>query len=412
MNAGLGVMALPAFQAGPDSSGPSFSTPALGASFGLDGVIEVAPVSGFDGQIGLSLWSMVGVASSSSTQTFSGPGVLVVPGYSTPANTQITLTTNNDGVGTGGNSAITLDGQAGAAVNLPTNNNANTDAISVILGTGSNDPGFLYQGIFASADDNRSGAFAAGANSTGGVFVASGDLTGLTVTTNTARDVLYTGGDITFGFGNSVSGDNAFSGFAGPSVRLLNQDITTDTIVDVPELATTTPANEFPLYTDSRDEQLNSFYYGASGGFSMSHTISNDVTLNLGGKLGLYAMNTSFKGSETYRVSGGEPTSVDQTATLANGPTASDNGMAYSAGITAGLTKSITPNVDIGFNFGADYLSRVATLKRSAPIAVTSSTVSSTGGTTTYTTVNSSTPTLTFGSMVAWKATASVMGHF
>ena len=232
------------------------------------------------------------------------------------------------------------------------------------------------------------------------------DLTGLKLTTSTTRNFIGAGADIMLGLGGSDSGDTKISGFAGPSFKLIGQNVVTDVTVDLPERAS---GDTFPLYVDSRTENLDSFYYGGLAGVSLSHSLSPDVTLNFGGRVGLYAVNTAFKGSETYTVG-------SQTASLANGPSASDMGLAYALAVNGGVTKKINDKMDFGVNLGADFLSRVATLSKPAAsptLSTNTYTSADDDGALTYNTPQTlASPILTFGSMITWRATASLTGHF
>ena len=400
VSGGALVFALPAYASAPGV--------VIAGTVSVDGKVDVDPVGVFDGQIGYSFSTFFGGGNNTTTQTFTGPGVLTVPGYSTPTGT-IDLATTSTGVNAAASSDITRNGQnqfAGDPNPPLTAVPGDADVYGILPGNGANPGAFYYGGIFRGGPNDSAGAFGAIGAPDGGIFIASGDLTGLTLTTSTTRYVYGANGDITLGLGGSDTGDTKITGFAGPSFKLMGQNVVTDTTVDIPERAS---GAAFPLYVDSRSETLNSFYFGGLAGVNLSHQVSPDLTVNAGGKVGLYAVNSTFQGSETYTVG-------SQTATLANGPSASDMGMAYSLAVNGGVTKKINEKMDFGVNLGADFLSRVATVTKSTA----SPTVSTTGygpgsddGTVAYNTPQTfAAPILTFGSMITWRASASLTGHF
>ena len=373
--AGVIALSLPAVETGAFGTGdidlPSEPTTTYGISFGGDAYIDLGQHGDFDVFIGASGFGAIASGTSSTAMELEGQGALVIPGYTTPTDYDITLTTNSVGLG------------GAVSANSTTNQDGETNGVDLAPGTGAafgwgvnpdddfgTTPAFLFGGVFADSDDDRSGAFGAVADEDGSILIAIGDLTGVVVTQDVTQHVAYYGGDITLGL-SGANGNVQLTGYAGPSYLFLGRDVVSTTTVDFPELgddnATTggvASPLEFPMYSLTRDETIATHYVGGVAGLSASTPVGEGMLLTIGGEGGLYATHTTATGMETASVFGGDPSPTPDPTEVANtiGLDLVDNSYAFTLGGNAALTVPVGQNMQISFGAGAEYLSRVATL--------------------------------------------------
>jgi hypothetical protein len=381
----------------------------LGISLGIDASIPIGLHGDMETALRIYAFGMLGHASGSVTNTYTGSGVVVIPGYTTPGGTTIALATNS-GASTASSTITHTNPQGGVANSAVAAAAATQNLYGVTIAPGSNS--FSYAGASVGAGGVVAAYGAVGATD-GGIFIAAGDLTGLAITTSFVQDVIYLGKDITLALSGD-HGDWSVTGYAGPSYRFLGQRNTTNVAVDIPELE---PAAGilFPDYSMNRVEDLTSHYLGGVVGGEISTAVSATTTLTLGAEGGLYYTIDSLSGRESYTVANGQLVPVPST-TVDNANTAagSANGLAFAARGNAAFTVSLAENRQITFGGQVEYLSRVATVTRpsSAPALTNTYVAGSSTGTVTYDTVASSAPILSFGDMWNFTGTISFTGQF
>lgn len=385
----------------------------IGATLGLSGGLSIGKIGAFDAGIGLSGFGTFGASGNTVVDRFSGPGVVVIGGYTTPGNATIGLTTNS----APGNSAASANvnhtnpqgGGEVIAVNNPVNAGGTVNNYGATIAAGSNSFG-LAGVVTQQGAANTAAAYGAVAATDGGLFVGAGDLTGLTVTTGVNRSTIYTGADLTIALAN-VSGPVSVTGYAGPSYRFLNQSVQTTTTVDIPEASPS--ATVFPLYSMRRDETLRSNYFGGVVGLSISKPVSDTVVVSLGVEGGAYYVRESYQGRESYSISGGAVAPVPLTTVYnANGVNLESDGIAWSAKISPAVTVALAPNRQLTFGGSLDYLSRVATVSRDGSVGMTSSYAGTDDGTLTYNAPSQTVNTLSYGPMWSFAPTVSLTGQF
>jgi hypothetical protein len=415
------LFVLPDIQSGVVTSGagsfsPSAGGVGLGLNLGFSAGFGIGKVGDLDAVLGISGFASVGNSNTTVVDSFSGPGVVAIGGYTTPATANIALSTNSAPGNSAGKSVVTgINPQGGVGVslvNLPTNPAGTQNAFDVNVTPGQNS--FMLSAVATQQGAaNTSAAYGAVAATDGGVFIGVGDLTGLTVTTNVARGVVYTGSDVTVALAGR-NGDVSIQGYVGPSYRYLSQSITTTTSVDIPEVLPS--ATTFPTYRMTRGEQLTSHYVGGVLGLNLSKPISDTMTFSLGAEGGLYYTHDSLKGTESYSVEGGGPVpSVVplRTVTNATGIDLHDNGLAWSARVSPSLTVALAPNRQLTFGAAVDYLSRVATVSRNGAVAVATSTYAGTDdGLLVYNAPSNTVNQLSFAPMWSLTPTISLTGQF
>lgn len=373
---------------------------ALGMQGSLSGSFDLGTSGGAKLSLGVDVFGAMANGSQNSTITFTGPGTVVIPGYTTPSGT-IELTT---GTGTGESDiGSTTENQT---VTEGTSVSGEQDALGVKEGDGI----FTYAATNGSVSAENA-AYGAIASTEGGIFIGCGDLTGLSVTTKTSQQVIYGGADINLAATGDLGNGVSLQAYIGPSYKYLGQTNTTITSVTVP---TATPTDlVYPTYSDTRIEDLTSNYFGGLGGLNFTAPVSKTMALTLGGSAGVYDMWTNWNGSESYSISGGANAPggssalpiTTETVTNANKPSGSGNGFAYSAGVNGALTMAMTDTLSVTLGAGAEYLSAVPVLSHATPVL--------TSGSTSYTGPQSgATPTLGFASMWNWSGSVALTGHF
>lgn len=412
---GGAVFALPGFTAPPVTNlgtviSDTFNILAPGGVVAVGGSFETGVVGDYTGGINLSGFGAYAVGSASNAQTLSGDGVLYIPGITTPAGT-ITLLTDDTAptatstvAGTSSNQTATTPANGGGAVNL----------WNASQGGAPNEFSLIGAATYNGAPANAAMAFGAIANGTGGAFLASGDLTGVVLTTSTAVDVIYAGGDLSYGLSGTIGSNTYGTVYAGPSIRFLDQKFVTDISVDMAELTPLANSLQYPTYTQTTDEHLSATYLGGVIGAGISTPLGGNWSLSVNGEGGLYWANATLDASEAYTLSGGDNgagvPAITQTVNNATAISDSDSRLAYAARLQAVLTTAVSQNQQIHFGGNAEYLSAVPTITRAAadyPVTTPSA------GDATYTGASTGgTPSIAFAGMFNFGATVSLTGQF
>ena len=404
---------LPTFNAPPVAGAGSgalltdtFDILAPGATIGVGASFNAGQFGDLIGGFNLNGFGSFATGSASATHTLTGDGVLYIPGITTPAGS-IALLTDAATPSASSNITGTTSDQL---VSVPVNAGGAQNAWGAEQGT----PGEFTLAGGGTLNDvaDMAVAFGAIANGTGGAFLASGDLTGVVVTTATAVDIIYTGGDLTYGLSGAIGPNSVGQIYAGPSFRYLDQKFTTDITVDMAEVQPVAPADfEFPIYRQTTNDDLAATYVGGVIGASVSTQIDDAWSLSLNGEGGLYWANANLSTTESYNLSGGGNAPVtDQTVDNATTFTDSASRLAYAGRVQAVLSTAISENQQIHFGGNAEYLSAVPTVSRVAaayPITTPGAgdatyVGASTGGTT----------GIAWGDMISVGATVSLTGQF
>ena len=420
--AGALDFALPARQTGVFSSGSGSFNPGndagiIGGQFGISANRDLGNIEGRNWALGVNAFLDVGHGSSAVTDTFSGPATVVIPGYTTPANTSISLTTNGASINTPATAAINHTAPGTEVITAAVATNAAGGIDSWAVTTQAPDSFGLAAVTSRHGAVNAAGAYGAVAATDGGIFIGSGDLGGLSITTQITTDVIYSGLDATISASGKPDNGKVLQLYGGPSYRYLNEHTKSDTSVDIPEVAPGDPANYFPLFSMDRDENLTSHYLGGVVGMNAVQPLPNGMLLALNGEAGLYYTLSSLAGSESYSVGGGLNTPVPATTIQnANGINQSATGLAYAARVGSSISMPVGQAMQLTLGGNVEYLSRVASPGRSGASSASSSAapfgITSDNGTTTYTGQSSDNTLIAFGAMWAFGATASLTGHF
>jgi hypothetical protein len=384
---------------------------ALGGLVGVSATTQLGEQDGTISSLGISGFMSFATRSSSSTITLGNDSSLFIPGITTPAGT-IALTTDPAAP----TAAAQISGTAGMNQDAVFSSNAGGAQNGYGVNPAAAGDGFSYVGIgsFAGAP-NLAYAFGAIADETGGVFLAVGDLSGWQVNTDISHDLVYTGADVTFALTKAPqAGEPVITGYAGPSYRFLGQGITTEISVDAAELQPTDPANfDYPLYTQTTAETLDSHYVGGLVGGNITVPVAETASLTLGLEGAAYLMRTTYDVTETYAVSGGLPLAVD--GSVANMiEMGDDSGFAYALRTQATYTTAVSETMQFNFGLGGEYLSRVASIGRD-PTAIASAVPDPVSGDdATYNGAhdNRGGSFLTFGDMWSFTLTAGITGQF
>lgn len=384
---------------------------ALGGLVGISASTQLGEQDGTISSLGLSGFMSFATRSSSSTITLGNDSSLFIPGVTTPTGT-ITLTTDPAAP----TAAAQISGTPGMNQVAVMSSNLGGAQNGYAVDPAAVGDGFSYVGIadFAGAE-NLAYAFGAIADETGGVFLAVGDLAGWTVTTDISHDLVYTGGDVTFALTRAPeAGEPVITGYAGPSYRFLGQGITTRISVDAAALQPTAPANfDYPLYTQTTAETLDSHYVGGLVGGNITMPVAPTASLTLGLEGAAYLMRTTYDVTETYAVSGGVPSAVNASVNNAI-EMGDDSGFAYAVRTQATYTTAVSETMQFNFGLGGEYLSRVASIGRD-PSAIASAVpdpVSGDDATYDGPHDNRGGSFLSFGDMWSFTLTAGITGQF
>lgn len=368
-------------------------------------------MGGFDVGVGLSGFGTFASSGTRLRGSFTGPGTISIGGYTTPSNANVTLTTSAAPGTSSANSAITHTNPQGGGEVLTVN--------TVNVGSATND----FGSNIASGDNsfvlgatatnqgavNSAAAYGAVAASDGGIFLGAGDLTGLTVTTDVSREFVFGGLDATVASSTNVNA-MAVQAYAGPSYKFVGQSANTKISVDIPEVAPS--AATFPTYSMDRTEALFASYFGGVVGGSLSTPIAENLIFSLGLEGGAYYVRETMRGDESYSIGGGAVTPVPlTTVTNANGIELSNDGVAWSARVSPSITMAMSPRRQLSIGASVDYLSRVATMSRSAAETATNTYAGTSDGTLAYN-APSQTNGLTFAPMWSITPTISFTGQF
>ena len=163
----VGIM-LPTFDTG--AMGETASGGLIGGMLGGNITTGVGQIGDYDGLLSLNVFGIYGMGmTSSSTDTYSGPGTVIISGLSAPDAGSITLDPGGDPVVSiaGANGATGQIDAAGATINDAL---VSPDGVGFILG--------------AYTNDGDAASYGAIADTSGGIFIASGDFSGLAIETS------------------------------------------------------------------------------------------------------------------------------------------------------------------------------------------------------------------------------------
>jgi hypothetical protein len=392
----------------------------LGGTVGLGFSAGVGQVGDWDTFIGANIFGTYAQGDSTFNQKFSGVGMVAIPGVSTPSNGSINLSTSripggdahatihvidHDPLGGGGD--VTVDQDSPNLATAASSSNVASAAHSFIF-TAANTIGG------ANASSLAVGAIA---DSSGSLFLAVGNLDGLAIQSSISQKVLYAGGDLTFGAARAFDSTTSVQAYAGPSYRFLgtSTDMNTSLVADLPEVSGTTVVH--PLYSVARDSEVGSHYFGGVIGASVSHQVTDAISVTLGGEASLYYMHSTLSGRESVSIAGGSGIGdgvnppvigpiTPQTVNY-NGRTASGDDIAYAVRGQSAVTMSVTPNIDVSLAGTVDYLSKVARTNGGADVVYTQTPTSANASW-----ASGAKSLLSFGDMWAFTGTASLTGHF
>lgn len=416
---GVTVLDLPDVQTGVFSSGdgsfdPDLDSLAIGATFGASMGASIGQVGDHTVFFGLSGFGSFVTASGSATDSFTGRGLVVIPGYNVPADGTITLNTSR-GPAAAFSSVIHDNPEGGGATVIIDSTTADDPALASASAVQPDQVpdrrSFSYGAVNVDNVAGDASAYGAIADSSGSLFMGVGDLDGLTIDTSVSQEVIYAGADLTLGMGGptGVAG-NSFQAYAGPSYRYMNQRNTTDILVDIPEIPATTVVH--PLYALNRAETIESHYAGAVVGITTSQQFDR-FTASLGVEGAAYYQMTSMTGQESVSIYGGAGISDPDIpyplqVVPQNGISENAEGFAYAVRGQLGLSYAITNNLSIGVAGTAEYLSSVARLDTSTPLVSTDGDANASW----VSGLADATPLIAFGEMWAFSGTASVVGRF
>lgn len=356
----------------------------------------------WDVVLGINAFGAFAGGSTSTTQSFAGPGTVYISGLSNPAGTSIVT----DSTVASSDVDHTASGLATATVGT------DTDAAF----SSSSGSGFIVGGV-STNDDGTELSYGAIADTTGGIFVASGDINSeLDVTTEVSRQMFYAGADITLGLGGTIGDGASAQVYVGPSYRGLFQENTTLVTANPVE---STAVVTLPNFSISTLDDIDSHYFGGVLGGNVSFGASDGVVFSLGLEGGVYGVHASWTGRDTYETSGGffDPDNTPpingstQPPLTVQGPEFTgdfDDTIAFAARGNAGVTWAVGNNQALTLGGSLEYLSKVATVDHAGRTIIEPGDVSGAWP------VTDPAPTydLVWGSMVNFSITASLTGTF
>jgi hypothetical protein len=403
---GLNVAGVPAFDTG--FFGHQAGGALIGGMFGVSGSGSVATFDDVSLVLGINAYVGFAGGLSSWTDSFSGTGTVVITGLTIP----------------GGNAAMDLDPNSGTDVSV---NGVGTAAGTIAAAGGVVNVGFVAPdnagagpgfigGVYAEGNGNfMSGGFIA--DTSGGVVGIAGDLDGLSITTTTARSLTVAGAEFTAGLAGNISDTVALQVYAGPSVRSVtgveNTNVTVN-FFEQPPSATT-----FPEFTIGQTDTLTGTYIGGLVGLSSS-IVTDGVIYTLGVEGGVYNVNASWRGVNTYSTCCGN---FDPAGGVVNGVPAGSGAspnlavsstpmtydfastMAVNAKANAGVTFALSENQALTIGGSAEYLSHVAQVSHPSQTTVT-------GGDEVTSFSAPAASTFSWGSMISLGGTISITGSF
>jgi len=404
--------------AGAGTFDPSTSPIDFGLMGALSGSMDLGKSGNTNLTLGFNIFGALATGSDTATDTFTGPGVVIIPGYTAPNASNLTITTGGTPGVTSTSSVTAHNGTHNPSITADTTPGPGEQDAEALTQT---EAGFVFQE--ASTRTTPSVADSAGyvgiADTSGGIFIGAGDLTGLKVSTTEQSTVFYTGADVTLGAGGNLDSGSSVQVYGGPSVRYLAQHNTTTTTVNI---APFVPGNTLSPFTMASMDDLTTTYYGGMAGASFTTDIGNKMKLTLGGEGGLYYSQSSLSGSQTFSVPATQTSGVNgglagattpaQSVTAANNISGSDNGVAYTVTGKGSVSYDLSDTMQVSFGASAQYLSRVPTVQNAAPTIATNTYAGGNNGTITYTSAATNPPSISFGSMWNLGGTVSLTNHF
>lgn len=364
----------------------------------------------WDVVVSVNAFGAFGTGTSGWTDTFSGPGTVIITGLTTPANGSITLATTTP-AGTSSANIANTNPQGGGST-----------AVASATG-GTNNVGFVAPSIVgnsfiigALSNDGvtTGGAYGAIADTSGGIFIGTGDLDGLSILTSVTRQIGYGGADVTVSLKGKPNETTGVEVYAGPSFRHLSETDTTNVSVNIPELPPT--ATIFPEFGLSHVDQLSSSYFGGVVGTNLSFLASPGVVFTLGLEGGAYSVSASWIGQDTYSTCCGDFLAApfaagSPTLSVSADPSTYNfaNAIAFAVRANGAVSIALKDNLALTLGGNVDYLSQVAqvdhaNLTQVIPGQQDASWTNASG--------TAATSTFSWGQMLNFGVSASLTGSF
>jgi hypothetical protein len=400
---GLNIAGVPAFDTG--FFGHQASGALIGGMFGISGSGSVATFDDVSVILGVNAYVGFAGGQTSWTDTFSGDGTVVITGLTIPGGAAAM------NLNPGGSPDVTVNGVISAVGTIDAGGGT-INAGFVAPDDGGAGPGFIG-GVYAEgAGGTMSGGFIA--DTSGGVGAVAGNLDGLSITTTTNRSLTIGGADFTAGLAGNISDTVALQVYAGPSIRGTSGSETTKVTIDYFEQQPS--ATTFPEFSITQTDILTGTYLGGLAGLSAAIVQSPGVIFNLGVEAGLYSVNASWKGNNTYStccgnfapLNGSPVEGPSPSLSVSSDPLTYDfaSAVAVNAKANAGVTLAIDDNKAITFGGNVEYLSHVAQVSHPSQTTYTPGSTDVTGF------AAPAPSTFSWGSMISLGGTISVTGSF
>lgn len=400
--------------AGAGTFDPSTSPIDFGLMGALSGSMDLGKSGNTNLTLGFNIFGALATGSDTATDTFTGPGVVIIPGYTAPNASSLTITTSaNPGVASSSHVNAT-NGASTPAILADTGAGPGEQDVETVTPTTN---GFVFEEASTRTTPGITDAmgYVGIADTSGGIFIGAGDLTGLKVSTTEQSTVFYTGADVTLGASGNLDSGPSVQVYGGPSVRYLSQHNVSTTSVNINPFV---PGNTLSVFSMASADDLKTTYFGGLGGISFTTDIGDKMKLTLGGEGGLYYSQSSLSGSQTFSVPQTQDTAAPgslvpaQSVTAANNISGSDNGIAYTVTGKGSVSYDLSDTMQVSFGASAQYLSRVPTVQNAAPTIATNTYAGGNNGTITYTSAATNPPSISFGSMWNLGGTVSLTNHF
>lgn len=364
---GLMLLTLPDLPSGVvDNGNPTAGTgneTIVGMMVGMDLGKKLGKFAGFDVIGNLSFFIGTGERNTTTTSVVSGSGTVQIAS-NTQSTAAITLATDPNATSASSQVTLSLPGggvtQTQSATTIPGGGAQTAFAVALT----SDNTGAVFSGVSTDGTNSQAFAFGGAADPSGLTIVGTGDLSGLRITQQSLRSVVYMGADASVGLSPPSMDSTSYTPYLSVGYRMLNQEISSLTSFDLPAPSGT---NGFPLLGLQRYEHLDTNYLGGGVGLSVSHTLDNNITFTGSAEAGLRGFDAKYSGRDLalfpINNAGLELQRFD-----VGRATAEEKGVAWYAKGEAGLNFPLAPNLLLGFTGSVEYLSKVPTLERSAPV--------------------------------------------
>ncbi|KQV65339.1 hypothetical protein [Rhizobium sp. Root1220] len=345
------------------SEGSRLTDNGLGVGYSLD-----IPLGEIGSQPLVLEWNggIADLSSSSNSRTSLAGQNTFDMSFGNRANGSIALTASAIGVLPAAATAlVTVNDSAGGTATIASSASSPAGGQVTQFASSTTITGGAFTALVTNGDTPSAAAYAAYGDNTGFTFSALGDLSNSAVIDSRSEDTTVIDQTLLLGAPIDLSDGWSVTPKFGPTYRSIDRDVDFTRTIDIGESIS---GVNVPTLGFAQNDQLDARYVGAIGGLTITKWVQPDLRVSLDARLGGAYLHSKYRSQFSAMLpnaANGSFDALEQTR----------NGAALLAGLNAGVRYAVKENVEIGFNTGVDFTSKVPTVKYVNDAGVVSPTI-------------------------------------